>query len=383
MCPECGGVFQVKPRHVTANPATPGSPSLRARHRSKRRSGPVVWVVVGLTLSVALALLTAVLYRQRGPAPVISDEFRSAEHNYSVRPPGPPWKRDDELAKRLGGVLAFRLASLDAVVVLVVRDYPKTIPTAGELRDTIIARLRQYPVSVLHFEDKSEGATFGGRPASRLVFQGQVDNVPASGDVHYLAHQGKAYWLVRWCPSTDVEKVAGGLADLAGRFTLLDLRPDWHPEVHSFSGTAARYSLTAEGNRWVKAPYPPASYDPAADLALVGRLQDGDAATRAQLLVLMLPSIDDPVQAATSHLLARQKEIYPDTKMTVLPGGSNQHDVVGLRLDTTKERAIFVLMRVVRSESRLIVATVECDFARRDVWEEEFRKLLTTFRPAN
>jgi hypothetical protein len=341
-------------------------------------------MIAGLAVFVGLSLVAGAVYRQRGSPPQTSDVYRSTEHNYSIRLPGPPWKRDEELAKRLGGVLAFRLERPAAYVVFIVRDFPKAAPTAGELRESLVARLRLFPITNLRFEDKTAGATFGGRSANRLVFQGEIDKTPVSGDVHYLTHEGKAYWLVRWCPAAEVEKVAGGLADLAARFALLDLRPDWHPELQLFSGVAARYTLTGEGDRWSKAPYPPQNYDPAADLALVARVSDGSTSARAQLLVLLLPSGGDPIDVAKSHLLARQKEVYPGTKLVGLRDGpeGSIHDAVVLRVDNTPERSLFVVLRAVPLSSRVAVVLAECDFAKRDVWEDGFHKLLATFRPA-
>src|SRR5205085_11135650 len=88
--------------------------------------------------------------------------------------------------------------------------------------------------------------------------------------------------------------------------------------MRTFGGTKLSYTLTSAGDRWDTAPYPPAKYDPAADLALVGQERAGavDASRQATLLVLLLPSGEgSAVERAKAHLLARQKEVYEDTTL--------------------------------------------------------------------
>jgi len=384
ICPECGGVFQVKARQApdresVVETRTGVRPSSNV---GKHDGRPIVWVVAGLLVLVSLVLGLATVYRVKAPRAGVPEVYRSAEHNYSVRLPGPPWQRDDDLAKRLGGVLAFRREHPEADVVLAVRELSTTLPTPGELRDAALARLRQYPVNDLRFEDKSGGVAFGGKPAGRIVFQGEMRDTPVSGDVHYLAHQGGAYWFYRWCPAVDVHKTAGDLADLAGRFTALDLRPDWRPMQRTLGGSKLNYTLTAEGDRWHKAPYPPENYDPAADLALVGQARS-DATPQAQLLVLLLPPDGGaPVERAKSHVLARQKEVYPETALAELSDAAitRSDDTLVLRVDNTKERARFMVLRVMPLPSRLVVVCAECDYAKRDLWENDLGKLVASFK---
>jgi hypothetical protein len=232
----------------------------------------------------------AAYYRPTQPSTVSSaaEPFRSAEHNYSFLLPGPAWRRDADVAKRLGGLLGFAHKEPDAWVVLAVRSYPKYVPAPGELREEAMARLRRFPFANIQPEDKAE-ATLAGRPAGRFIFQGSVNDTIMSGDVLYLTHQGAAYWLYRWCPATAVELAAAGLADLGDRFALLDERPHWQPPRKTFAGEKLKYTLTAEGDRWEKAQYPAANYDPAADLALVGQERVGatDAARQALTLVVL------------------------------------------------------------------------------------------------
>jgi hypothetical protein len=339
--------------------------------------------------------MTAAAYRNREPAqPSGPEPFRSIEHNYSVRLPGAAWQQDNDSARRLRGVLGFRRSDPDAQVVLIVREYPKYVPTPMELREEAAARLRDFPVENLQREDKSDGAQFAGKPSGRFVFQGAVDGTIVSGDVHFLAHQGAAYWLYRWCPTASVAAAEAALADMAGRFELLDLHADWQPPRHTFTGTKVAYTLTAEGDRWDKAPNPPGDYDSAADLALIGRPQEGavNPLRQAQLLVLILPNGEgDATVRAKAHLLARQKEIYEETTVTEAPPadetaptdqvGNVGGKVLTLRLTNRKDRERFVVLGVLPRADGPLVIWAECDFARRALWEADFRKLVDSYQP--
>jgi hypothetical protein len=397
VCPKCGGVFQVKPKQVatTQSDAADGKPrrDIPPTFDSRKRA-TIAWLAGGAIVFLTLALATAAVYRQREPAAATGPEpFRSTEHNYSLRLPNAPWQKDDDLAKRLHGVLAFRRSEPDAQVVLVVRDYPSYVPTAAELRDDAIARLRDFPVANLQREDKSKDATFAGKPAGRIVFQGDIDGTIVSGDVYYATHQGAAYWLYRWCPTEAVAKVEASLADMADRFALLDLRADWHPPRPSFTGTKLAYKLTAEGDRWEKASYPQDNYDPMADLALIGRPPGNanDPARAAQLLVLLLPAGDgDPIERAKAHLLQRQKEVYDETTIAEAPSADEKAptdkvgDIAGkvltLRVTNRKDRERLVVLGIVPRKDGPLVIWAECDFARRAIWEADFRKLVTSYQ---
>jgi hypothetical protein len=382
VCPKCSGVFQVKAKRPVPADVAPRPPAPRSAMRA--------WVLAGLVIFISIGLLTAALFRRAEPIKSGPEPYRSIEHNYSMVLPGPEWLRDGDLAKRIGGVLAFRRENPDAQVVFVVRQFPKYVPTAAELRDVAAARLRKIPIENLQQEDKSEGATFAGRPAGRFVFQGAIDGALVSGDVLYLTHQGAGYWLYRWCPATVVGKSAVSLADLTNRFALLDLHPDWQPPRRSFSGTKAKYTLTAEGDRWDMAPYPPENYDPAADLALVGRPNDGgpDPARQAQLLVVILPAGDgDAVNRAKAHMLARQKDVYPDSTLADLPPVDEKAsadaplNLLTLQVKNTKDRERFVILGVVSRIEGPLAIWAECDITRRAMWEADFRKLVGSYAP--
>lgn len=374
VCPECGGVFQVRVKKPS--PSVPaGAPARQA----VRKRLPLVWILGGLIVLVSMTLMTAMIYRRPTPTtPTGPEPFRSTEHNYSFLLPGPPWQRDNDLAKKLGGVLAFRRDEPTAAVVLAVRPYPKYVPSPGEMRQEAVARLKQFPFTNLQPEDKPAGAELAGQPAGRFVFQGTADGKVVSGDVLFLPYQGAAYWLYRWCPADAVDRAADNFADLAGRFALLNLHPKWQPPRRTFTGDKLKYALTAEGDRWSVAPYPPANYDPAADRALVGQEKEGvsDAARQALLLVVLLPSEGDAMERAKAHLLDRQKEVYEGTSLADEPSGSDK--VRAFRVTNTKDRERFVALRV---EGRVML-WAECDYARRPMWEAEFRKLLESYNPA-
>jgi hypothetical protein len=395
VCPQCGGIFQIRRAsgHKADQVEMPSTSALRPAlalptGRASRRTA-VVWFAVGLMVFLTLGLLTAAFYRQRATLPMGQQPYRSKEHNYSVRLPEAPWQRDADLAKRVGGVMAFRREHPDAAVVLAVRDYPKYVPTATELRDEAVVRLRKLPIEKLAREEKPGGATFAGRPAGRFVFQGVLDGAEMSGDVQFLSYQGAAYWLYRWCPAAAVREVEGDLAELADRFAFLDLRPDWQPPRKTFVGRKLPYSLTAEGDRWDKAPYPPQDYDPAADLALIGQPQPGiaDPLRQAQVLVLLLPAGEgDAIARARSHILERHKADYPESTASDIPPKTAPKEglpakLVTMRITNTPDRERFVVLGVAPRADGPLVIWEECDFARRELWETDFQKLVASYEP--
>jgi hypothetical protein len=388
VCPKCGGVFQIKrtpprPADSPAGESIPAPPAPAAKPSTRRPM--LAWTVAGLIVFVTLGLMTGAIYRQRGSTPTGPEPFRSPTHNYSVRLPDPPWQRDAELARRVGGVIAFRRENPSAAVVLAVRDFPKFVPTPAELRDEAITRMRKLPIEKMDREEKSEGS-FGGRPAGQFVFQGVLDEVTVSGVVQYLTYEGAAYWFYRWCPQADVPAVTGDLADIADRFAFLDQRPDWQPPRKTFTGTKLAYTLTSEGDRWDKSPHAPESYDPAADLVLIGEVQPGvvDPPRQATLLVLLLPADkEDPIARAEKHLLERQRDLYAETTLAgaIDKFGTGPDRIRELRLVNTKDRERLVMLRVLKEGERLVVICAECDYARRELWDTDFRKLLESYQP--
>jgi hypothetical protein len=396
ICPHCGTVTEL-PRNQSSPAVVSGAATRPTDSRIANRTGSLVWMLFVSTVLSSSALIAGALYRQRHmarPRPAAAQEpYRSAEFNYSFRIPGPPWQRDDATRDRLHvNSFAFRRPDPDAWVALAVRDYPKYVPGTADLHDEAVRHLRrQFPD--LQYEDDPKGGELGGRPAARLVFQGSVGDVVMSGDCHIATHQGFAYWLFRWCPAREVEALKDELAAVRDRFAFLDQRPDWKPPRTTFTGTKVAYTLTSEGDRWSRAAYPPADFDLRADLALEARGAETAPAKRTMLLVLQLPAEDggDAVDRAKAYLVERQKEIYPETKLEELPPadatatagqvGTAPGRVLTLKMVNTKDRERFVVLGVVPRPGGPLVLWAECDFARRALWESEFRRLMASFRP--
>jgi hypothetical protein len=315
--------------------------------------------------------------------------YQSESLNFSYRIPGRPWRRDDSTRDRLHvSGFAFRRTDPGAWVALAVRPYPARVPPPAELREEAVRSLRRlFPD--LQSEDDPKGGTVSGKAALRLVYQGSDGDTVMSGDCHILFHQGFAFWLFRWCPAGAVEAVAGELAAMRDRFGLLNQRPDWKPPRMTFAGTKLAFTLTAEGDRWSKAAFAPAEYDPLADLVLVADGREDDPARRATLIVLRLPagSGGEPRERAKAHVLERQQDVYPESTMAELPAAGTDVaqpvQMFELKVTNRPGRERFILLRVVPQPDGLFVLWSECDFARRALWEDEFRRLAATFRLAD
>jgi hypothetical protein len=343
-------------------------------------------------LTIAAIVLYRPQYRPQprpaaGPGP-----YKSPDFNYSFVLPGPPWQRDEATRDRLrANAFAFHRTDPDAWVALAVRDLPKHVPNAVELREEALRHLRRlFPD--LQLED-APGGELGGRPAARLVFQGSVGDAVMSGDCHMADHQGFAFWLFRWCPAGAVESLKDELGGMPGRFGFLNQRPGWQPPRTTFTGSRVAYALTADGDRWSKAPSAPADYDPRADLVLEAREREGEPPRRATLIVFVMPAEDggELVERAKAYLLKRQQEIYPETRLDEVPAaeatapahtvGTAPGRVLHLKVTNRPERERLVVLGVVPRPGGPIVLWGECDYAQRSLWEPQLRRLMASFRP--
>jgi hypothetical protein len=89
-------------------------------------------------------------------------------------------------------------------------------------------------------------------------------------------------------------------------------------------------------------------------------------------------------ERAKAHVLARQNEVYPETTIADVPpeglGRPPDGIVLTLKVANTKERERFVVLRIVARTDGPVVLWSESDYARRPIWEAEFRKLVGSFK---
>ena len=380
----------------------------RRRRGGTRRVGTLVAVllVVGVGLAGAAAL-GLWLYKHRGEEASGGEEaVLNAEYgNFQFTPPGPDWRPARDVQLKLRVNLALKRSKPVNAVAIFYRDYKTRLPSDAELVDEALAHLRGYLQGFeWELKPKNAGARRGGQSALELEFEGEDPwQVRMNGLCRMLAYRGYGYWFFTWAPAEEKDLAAPQWDGLRQRFTLLNNREGWAEkarETERARGTKAPYQLRYAKGVWTKEKLD--GYDPAADLVLLGREPEPvgarpHAGKTALLQVLLLDKAADlkaAAAAAQAHLLKRQQEAAGENaaKVTVEPttdkgGGSRAADVGDVRghvsrLHVKSDDGLdrYVLLGVVNRPAGVVVLLFECDWSRRDFWEQELRPLMETFR---
>jgi hypothetical protein len=406
--PACDVVALEQPTVITKSPSL--SARIRARHAQERH-----YQIMKLAILVAVVagFVSAVLYWWLGGSP----GWLSAGGGKSPPPTGSAlelpaynlrvvlpenWVQDrGEAHENLRALLVLRRSRPQAWLAVLARDYRDRTPREDELREETLRRLQGYFTEHLQTESREE-AELAGRPAQRLVFRGDVDQVVMAGECTTFAHQGIAYWLILWAPVHDAAVAQEEFDDLRRRFSLLgETRPDWkdRAKAQTFHGNQVGCTLTDEEGIWSEWT-PATDHDPNADLALYvkeyTRTRGGDKLGRqvATALLLVLkpqPDLDAAVRAARVHLEDKQKELgLPTAIEPVADTGPSPeaNNLVGkrkgrldkLQVQVGETQRLFVVHGVIRQPERVLVLRCECDWRRRDDWEPRFLRLLDRLR---
>ncbi len=382
-----------------------------ARPRRRRRAGTRwVWTLLAVLLAVGVAAGGAAsallwLYKQQG-AGAGGEEAVNAEYaNFQFTPPGPDWKPDSDVRIKLRANLALKRSNPSDAVAIFYRDYKTRLPSDAELVDEALAHLRGYLQGVeWELKPKDAAAQLGGQPALELEFEGEDPwRVRVNGLCRMLAYRGYGYWFFTWGPAEEKDLIAPEWDGLRQRFALLNNREGWAErprETRRAQGSKVHYELRYATGVWKKVK--PDDYDPAADLVLTGRepepvggrMHAGKTALLQVLLLEKAPDLKAASAAALAHLRKRQQQEAGDSgaKVSVEPtsdkgGGERDADLGEVRghvsrlhvqVEDSLER--YVLLGVVNRPEGVLVLTFQCDWPRRDFWEQEFRALLETFR---
>jgi hypothetical protein len=347
-----------------------------------------VLAATAIALGIGSLIVAGYLIKSRRPLPASEPEpFQSTQFNYRFLVPAAPWRQASDL-RDAAFTIAINFQRSDPVArfVLGVRDENRGYPSDHELRGDAL-RFLERAVGVSHLETEArDDAELSGRRARRFVFQAVLEGRAIRGDVHILTSQGFAYWLFRWCSADEVVDSQPGLDDLRDRLGWLNQRPAWQPSRQEFAGTTLKFTLTGEGERWGRTPFPPSQYDPLADLVLEARERGSaadDLSRRAVLTVLVLPAdTGDPAERAIDYLLKRLKDDYPDTKLTDIGGGNEAGSkslvIRKLRADRGRGQERFYWLGIAPNGGRPVVLQFECGYERREIWEPEFQRLSAT-----
>src|SRR5262249_43327005 len=157
-------------------------------------------------------------------APPTGDPVVFAGLNFRYLQPSQGWFLDDRTKDKLRNTrLVLRQHAPPAWFAILVKDFRARNPRPRERHAEAVYALEQYFTENLasEYDDK---ATFQGRPAQRLVFQGQVNRQTYAGECWMFGHLGFGYWLVSWAAGDEVKRMAPDFDDLRQRFAFGDER---------------------------------------------------------------------------------------------------------------------------------------------------------------
>jgi hypothetical protein len=406
-----------------ANPAlkVESSDDLVLSPRARRsRGGGWVKLVIGLAVFLVLAgglaggvyLLVRSLSGKDDNDPVAT----KAAGNFTLTIPR-GWRQDQDLKSTMHVQVALTRGKPRSHAALLFKDCKTRAASDAELLDGALAALRRYFASV-DYEDPFQGnqrgrtGTLGGEPAIVMKFQGTDRNeVEMLGYVHMLTRQGYAYWLFTWGPSDNEEQLAAGWEAVRAGFRLFNQREGWKPrppETVPFARDDLGVRLDYLKGLWHKEDNPK-EHDDRAALVLRGfeptedeetgrKVVVAHAGKAATIWVLVLKEEKDArsaFDAALEHVRKKQLDTYPALKIEPVvdrksgkPTGGvevgalrGQWGKLQVTLDADAQR--YDLLAVVNVAGKGVLAIrCECLWERRDYWDQEFKALIETVRPA-
>jgi hypothetical protein len=366
--------------------------------KSKRQLAPLLAILSVVVLGIGAAVWGGVWLVHLNKAEKAEEGplGGASAFNFAFTPPAKPWKRDKDIELKLRVNFAMRSAERNNCLGLFFKDYKTRSPSNAELVEAAREKLGLYFQGVETEEIKDEGGSLGGQPARGLTFVGEdPEHVPMSGECRMLTYRGFAYWFFTWGPSAEKEQVSAEWEGLRQPFRVLDGRKGWTgkpPDSTTVRGEKAKYQLTYLKGLWTRKDAQ--DYDPLADLALQGAEPDKKHASQtATFQVLVLPKQPDLKAAdavAREYVQKKQKELYDKIEMRVLKDKDGEALDRDAEIGNEKGRLAkfhmqideaerFLVLAVVNRPEGVVVLLAECQWDRRDFWDQAFTPLLETF----
>jgi hypothetical protein len=307
-------------------------------------------------------------------------------------------------------------------MAIAVIDYKDRPPRTAVLLDQTLDRLTGYfggekpawqpkaPATLEKFEPHEKLA---GQAALVIEFEGSRDSVLHAGECWIMQYRGRAYLFFTLAPKR-TDDVAADVREqwvaLHKGFGLLDERKGWQPQprpAESYDGDGYALSFAKEVWKTIEKE----SNDQKTVLLLEGHdpkeEKEGDASNAgkaAHLRVVVLDKQPDPkaaAEAARKHLIARQVDagvaLKPeDVQLMPAAGGKGDKANKPAEIGTFKKGHLsknrmnitggtldrFLVIAAVALGDKVVAVYGDCDWKRRDYWEQEFNALLATFRKA-
>ncbi|HKB03807.1 MAG TPA: hypothetical protein VKD90_16400 [Gemmataceae bacterium] len=340
-CPLCRTKFPYRANRPVPAPAArpapaddfrPPGPRLVHLRDVPRGGGLVVTLLsVGGFVIVLSAVLAAVFLRgqpSHHPDPVAArtDE----KFNLSVDPFPPAWGNDPSPPTSVdANVLVRKRSDPEGWVAVAAKDWADRQPRAGEVDELMRGRLRAFRTLEV---EPIESPTWAGHSARAVRFSGSLDDVQVRGEAYAFAYQGVGYVFYTWAAEPSWDRLRDELVGLREKVRPAGFREHWverRVNVHVYEGDG--YQVEDSDGVWVQARPPEEgrqpkktdyviedvkSIDPAATMAFLARYQireRGDALRQSpevMALVVELERKDNPLEAATAHVIERSKRAY-------------------------------------------------------------------------
>jgi hypothetical protein len=349
----------------------------------------VVYGVLAVLVAVAGFWLNRVLRESGGFGPA----YRSPTLNYSFALPA-GWSQEKEGPRTFPASLVMRREEPNAWLALYAQDYKDRTPRDDEMLREAVTRIHKH-FNALDWEQRDE-ASLGERPAQRIVFLGETNNVLMSGECLMCAYNGIGYWFFSWAPSTaDLPTRQEEWAEIRKGFKMLGDREGWTgkiPKLITAAGKKEKYSLHYTEGLWEPQDVSEA------DLYLIGRDPNDkkEGAKRAVVSVSIQGKAADAkaaMEIARKNLEESQKMEFPETKVHDEPDatksgltegdvklGSAAGRVARLRVKNAEDYEHFVALAVVPHGSYTLVIQCQCAWRERENWEERFGPILQSLQ---
>ena len=314
--------------------------------------------------------------------------------------PAGKWTVHKDVRSQFKAIAAYQKDDEDVWFAVVAQDHGMQRARDAELVGVAVEKLEGYFGTDVELK-KPAPATFGGVSGQRIEFKGQSNAALWAGECYTFFKDGFGYWVFIASPDREVaQRYAAELGKEDTGFSPVTERRGWReqpPPMKTFTSANGFLTVSAPEGVWTKGDAK--NEDERGELLLSGfYLKEKDNRKNATVLVATMDRAKDLAEAmktARADLEAKKKQELADYRLSqaedVAAGqselgelqdvGNRRGRVADLRLhvgDDPKGR--YILLAVVNEADMAYVIRCGCAWEYRQIWRQDFRDLLATFR---
>jgi hypothetical protein len=374
------------------------------------RSSQLQTVLLVGVAAVALAgAAVAVWYKlTHKPEETRSDPaIKFLEKNFSLEAPPSPWIEDGSMQATLGSpyLRVYKRENPEAYMAFGARDYNTLEPRTTELKQNLLIPLsRLLAPRTLNQQAIPPNTTWFSAPVQGFNFRAQLKSGAAiEGEAYYVSHKGIGYWFLAWAGENEMyAEQKGTFAKTREQCKWLDLRKDWtskHSNVVPFKNNVLGYTILDGEGIWLEEMDEERikAEDPKADKYLTAKIRQkgDDFANEADLVILLLDSMGDPLEQARAYIERRENaDVENRGKSTFQPHvedssfdepnavEGNAPYVLLKSKNTTSGVSRLWAISAIKVGEKTIVACAKCLFSQddREQFERKFVVLVRSLR---